>query len=146
MQILIIHGPNLNKIGKRDTAHYGTKTLAELNDFVSEHAHALNPEIQLDFFQSNHEGSLIDYIQERSLADGILMNPGALSHYSYALSDALRDFRGKKVEVHLSDIKNREHFRANTVTGDACDAIFSGKKEESYKEGLTYLYQMIAGA
>ena len=74
------------------------------------------------------------------------MNPGALSHYSYALSDALRDFRGKKVEVHLSDIKNREHFRANTVTGDACDAIFSGKKEESYKEGLTYLYQMIAGA
>jgi 3-dehydroquinate dehydratase-2 len=93
----------------------------------------------LKFFQSNHEGALIDYIQKEADAFGLVINPGALSHYSIALFDALSDFKGKKVEVHLSDISKREIFRKVSITGTACDFVIAGEKERGYLEALKFL-------
>ncbi len=136
MKILVINGPNLNLLGKRNPAHYGRQTLAEINELLTRKAAELDRALELEFSQSNHEGAIIDFIQEHADAAGLIINPGAYSHYSYAIADALRDFPGKKVEVHLSDIKNREDFRAQSVTAVACDHQISGKKEMSYVEGL----------
>jgi len=137
-KILLIHVPNLNRLGKRDPAHYGTLTLAELEAHVSELAKSKDYEVLC--FQSNHEGALIDWIQENSQnASGILINPGALTHSSYALHDCLVDTGLPCVEVHLSDVKNREAWRASSVTEPACLKSFYGKQIQSYKEALTFL-------
>lgn len=137
MTILVMHGPNLNWLGRRDKKIYGTKTLDEIQEML--HNDAKQWGIKLLFFQSNHEGDLIDYIQKHHFADGIIINPGALTHYSYALADALRDFQGIKAEVHLSDIKKREKFRAISVTKDACDTVIMGKKDTGYREALAWI-------
>lgn len=134
-KILLIHGPNLNQLGKRDPAHYGVKTLQDLEELVRAEAGC-----EVECFQSNHEGALIDWIQEKSPgASGILINPGALTHSSYALHDALLDSGLPCVELHLSDIKGREPWRAVSVTAAACLASFYGKREDSYREGLAHL-------
>lgn len=134
-KILLIHGPNLNRLGKRDPAHYGTQTLADLEALVKDEAGCA-----VECFQSNHEGALIDWIQEKcDDADGILINPGALTHSSYALHDALVDAGIPCVEVHLSDVKGREAWRAISVTAPACLASFYGKQADSYREGLQTL-------
>ncbi len=134
-KILLIHGPNLNRLGKRDPSHYGVKSLKELEDFVKAKAAC-----EVLCFQSNHEGALIDFIQaECESASGILINPGALTHTSYALHDALVDSGLPCVEVHLSNVKDREAWRAVSVTLPACLTSFYGKQEASYKEGLDYL-------
>lgn len=141
-KILLIHGPNLNRLGKRDPAHYGTMTLPELEAQVRELAQKHGHE--LECFQSNHEGALIDWIQEHSdTAVGILINPGALSHSSYALHDCLLDTSLPCVEVHLSDVKNREPWRAISVVEPACLKSFCGKKLESYQEALTFLVSQL---
>lgn len=141
MKILIINGPNLNLLGKRDPTQYGSQTLTEINELLTKKAAELDSSIQLEFFQSNHEGAIIDFIQEHADSAGLIINPGAYTHYSYAIADALRDFSGKKVEVHLSDIGHRESFRSVSVTAAACGHQISGKKELSYVEGLEWVYR-----
>lgn len=142
MKILVINGPNLNFLGKRDPRLYGTVSLDEIEQILHNCFYKdlkAQKKDKLFFFQSNHEGALIDFIQKYHTADGLIINPGALTHYSYALSDALRDFPGKKVEVHLTNIKKREAFRVVSVTEDACGRVFMGKGVESYKEGLGWI-------
>lgn len=137
-KILLIHGPNLNLLGKRDHHHYGHLTLAQLEKQVSEYAVRLGFEIKK--FQSNHEGDLIDWIQKNSSKSlGLIINPGALTHYSYALHDALLDAHIPCVEVHLSKVQNRESWRKISVTAAACVAVISGKQELGYFEALDYL-------
>ena len=137
-KILLIHGPNLNVLGKRDPSHYGTLTLSELESKVADQA--ANAGYLLNWFQSNHEGALIDWIQRKSKgALGVLINPGALTHSSYALHDALLDSGLPCVEVHLSDIHGREPWRAISVTAPACLKQFYGKQEKSYEEALDFL-------
>ena len=138
--ILLIHGPNLNLLGARETEQYGTKTLADIEALVKSAAEKLGYAVVA--FQSNHEGAIIDFLQKESpKAGGIIINPGALTHYSYALHDALRDTKLPAVEVHLSDISSREEWRRISVTLPACIAQVSGKKEAGYIEALELLHK-----
>ncbi len=140
-KILLIHGPNLNLLGQRDASHYGTLTLKKLEDIVKKEAKKMS--IIIKTFQSNHEGALIDFIQEESQkSNAIIINPGALTHYSYALHDALLDTKLPCIEVHLSDVQNREPWRKISVTAPACIAVISGKKEQSYIEALNVLEKL----
>jgi len=136
--ILLIHGPNLNMLGGRDKGHYGSLTLSEIETLVSSEAKKVGFEVRS--FQSNHEGALVDFLQKESPnAAGIIINPGALTHYSYALHDALVDTGVPAVEVHLSDINAREEWRRISVTAPACIGVVSGKKERGYVEALDLL-------
>jgi 3-dehydroquinate dehydratase-2 len=142
MRILVINGPNLNMLGKRDKEHYGSDTLAAIEQKLTDKGKALG--CQLSFFQSNHEGAIIDFIQEKTKgADGILINPGALTHYGYSLRDALIDSRLPVVEVHLSDINAREEWRRVSVISDIVIKQVSGLKTESYIVGLEALVEYI---
>jgi 3-dehydroquinate dehydratase-2 len=142
VKILVINGPNLNMLGRRNTKHYGTDTLGKIERQLVEKGRALGCE--LAFFQSNHEGAIIDYIQEAAGdADGILINPGALSHYGYSLHDALVDAALPVVEVHLSDIHAREPWRRTSVLIDIIVRQVSGLKEQSYPVGLEVLVKHI---
>jgi 3-dehydroquinate dehydratase-2 len=142
MKILVINGPNLNMLGKRDPEHYGTDTLEAIEEKLVERSESLGCE--LSFFQSNHEGAIIDFIQENAWsADGILINPAALTHYGYSLHDALVDAGLPVVEVHLSDIKNREEWRKVSVIADVAIKQFSGLKKQSYILGLEALVEHI---
>ena len=136
--LLLIHGPNLNLLGAREQEHYGAKTLRDIEAEVAAAAKKLVHAVTA--FQSNHEGAIIDFLQKESPeAAGIIINPGALTHYSYALHDALRDTKLPAVEVHLSDIASREEWRQVSVTSPACIAQISGKKEAGYIEALEIL-------
>lgn len=140
--ILLIHGPNLNRLGAREVEHYGEKTLAEIGMLVKDAGQKLGYEVKT--FQSNHEGALIDYLQNESPhAAGIIINPGALTHYSYSLHDALVDTKLPAIEVHLSDVNSREPWRGVSVTSAACIAVISGKKEAGYIEALEVLREKI---
>jgi 3-dehydroquinate dehydratase-2 len=142
MRILVINGPNLNMLGKRDKEHYGTDTLEAIEQKLNEKGRALG--CQLGFFQSNHEGAIIDFIQQKaSGAEGILINPGALTHYGYSLHDALIDAGLPVVEVHLSDINAREKWRRVSVISDIAIKQVSGLKTESYLVGLEALAEHI---
>ncbi|EEG78341.1 type II 3-dehydroquinate dehydratase [Dethiobacter alkaliphilus] len=141
-KILVIHGPNLNKLGQRDPVLYGTATLKELDDKLIELAAELG--IALETFQSNHEGKLIDIIQTTE-ADGIIINPGAFTHYSYALRDAIADYSGPVVEVHLSNIHAREPFRQQSVTAGAARGQISGFGFDSYLLGLRAAVNLLDG-
>lgn len=141
--ILLIHGPNLNRLGKRDALNYGSKTLADIEALVTSEAKELGHTVKP--FQSNHEGALIDYLQNESgSANGVIINPGALTHYSYSLLDALTDTGLPCVEVHLSDINSREEWRKISVTATACIAQISGKKEAGYIDALKLLHEHLA--
>jgi 3-dehydroquinate dehydratase-2 len=145
MRILVIHGPNLNLLGEREPEIYGQTTLAELNLEITQYAWQRG--IQVECFQSNHEGSIIDFIHEnRNSADGMIINPGALTHYSFALHDAIKAVRIPAVEVHLSDIQNREAFRKVSVTAPACIAQISGKGRLSYLQGIALLIKHLGPA
>lgn len=138
MHILVIHGPNLNLLGEREPEVYGKMTLAELNEVIQEYAESKRIEVR--FFQSNHEGGLIDFIHEnRHWAEGIVINPGALTHTSYALRDALAAVGLPVVEVHLSDIHQREDFRKISVIESVCIRQICGKGKNSYFEGIEVL-------
>ena len=142
MRILVINGPNLNMLGKREAEHYGTDSLATIEQKLTEKGKALGCE--LAFFQSNHEGAIIDFIQEKAdAADGILINPGALTHYGYSLHDALVDAGLPAVEVHLSAISSREKWRRISVISDLVIKQVSGLKTQSYLVGLEALAEHI---
>jgi 3-dehydroquinate dehydratase-2 len=138
MTYLIINGPNLNTLGKRDRSIYGTLTLDELNTTVEEHAHQLH--IEVSFFQSNSEGAIIDHLQsEGPLSQGIVINPGAFTHYGLSLRDALSDLDVPIVEVHLSNIYSREPFRHNSVIAGVVHGQISGLGWYGYVAALNYL-------
>jgi len=140
--ILLIHGPNLNLLGKRDVNHYGHLTLAKLTKQVTNYSRTSG--LKIKSFQSNYEGRLIDFLQKYSgSAAGIIINPGALTHYSYALHDALLDSKLPAVEVHLSDLATRETWRKKSVTAAACKKVISGKKIRGYLEALDFLRKSI---
>lgn len=141
--ILVIHGPNLNMLGKRDRNIYGNLSLTQINSLIYQTAKELG--VKLVFFQSNHEGELIDFLQKESSrkSDGILINPGALTHYGYSLQDALADTNLPIVEVHLSDINNREGFRKIDVLEGIIVAKIAGLKEKGYLLGLKKLVDYI---
>ena len=142
-KILLIHGPNLNRLGERDQEHYGTVTLSQIEELVSGAARKLGYTVEC--FQSNHEGILIDYLQEKSEeAVGIIMNPGALSHYSYALHDAILDTKKFCIEVHLSKIEDREPWRRVSVIAPACIHQITGKKEQGYAEAVELLHKELS--
>jgi 3-dehydroquinate dehydratase-2 len=135
---LILHGPNLNLLGTREPEVYGTMTLAELNTKLKAIAKKLK--MTLVCKQSNHEGDLIDWIHDaKKWAKGIVFNPGAFTHYSFALRDAVAGVEIPTVEVHLSDIQKREDFRKISVISPVCIAQISGLGFQSYVEGLNTL-------
>lgn len=141
-KILLMHGPNLNLLGKRDVSIYGNCTLSDIENMIIEMSKKLK--FSVTTYQSNHEGELIDYLQHNAEAiQGIIINPGALTHYSFALLDALQDTRLPIVEVHLSDIHKREAWRAISVTSAAAIKMISGKKEKGYIEALHFLVEYI---
>jgi 3-dehydroquinate dehydratase-2 len=129
-------------LGRREAKHYGSETLPSIEKALAEKAKTLD--CKLVFFQSNHEGALIDFIQERAGgADGILINPGALTHYGYSLHDALVDAGLPVVEVHLSDIHAREKWRKISVISDVAIKQIAGLKAKSYLLGLEALIKHI---
>jgi 3-dehydroquinate dehydratase-2 len=138
MRILIINGPNLNFLGIREVNIYGKNTYRDLCQYLKKVGKEKH--IHIDLFQSNHEGKIIDRLQKayKQKYDGIIINPGALTHYSYALYDAIKAINIKTVEVHLSDINAREEFRKKSVISDACVATFMSKNFASYEEAIMY--------
>ncbi|MFV0145315.1 3-dehydroquinate dehydratase [Empedobacter stercoris] len=132
-QIQIINGPNLNLLGIREPEIYGTQTF---EDFFIEMKKQF-PDVSLHYYQSNHEGDIIDKLHEVGFVyDGIILNAGAYTHYSYAIADAIKAIKTKVIEVHISDIYAREDFRKNSVTGENCEKIISGKGLEGYNEAV----------
>ena len=141
MNILIINGPNLNLLGEREPEIYGNDTLEELMMWLETSSDGRNHKFK--FYQSNHEGILIDSIHdERQWANGMIINAGALSHYSYAIRDAISSTGIPTVEVHLSDIMDREDFRKISVIKDVCISQVYGLGKKSYLEGLKILNDM----
>ena len=138
MRILIINGPNLNLIGKREPEVYGSETLDDIMEWFE-----ASPEMrehELEHFQSNHEGAIIDRLHNAmGQSDGIIINPGAYSHTSYAIRDAITSVGIPTMEVHLSDIHNREEFRRVSVISPVCVGQISGMGKKSYLEGLKKL-------
>lgn len=144
MKILIINGPNLNMLGKRDKATYGRKTLAEIDSLVKKQGEKLDAEITS--FQSNSEGALVDFIQRQSSsADGIIINPGALTHYGFSLRDALADSGLPIIEVHLSNIYAREDWRAESVIAPIAKGQISGLGWQGYIVALQALVAELKG-
>lgn len=137
-RILVIHGPNLNLLGEREPEIYGKMGLKDLNKKIKKYAKSKN--VVIRFFQSNYEGAIIDCIHSnRHQVDGIVINPGALTHYSYALRDAIAAVCIPTVEVHLSNIHKREDFRKISVTKSVCIRQISGLGEKSYFKGIESL-------
>lgn len=139
--ILVVHGPNLNLLGERSPDVYGTLTLDEINQKLKRYANERG--VNLHITQSNSEGALIDFIHEhRNLCQGIVINPGAYTHYSYALRDAIEAVGLPAVEVHLSDIHSRESFRRKSVIAEVCVKQISGQGYQSYLAGIDVLLNL----
>ena len=142
IKILIIHGPNLNLLGERSPEHYGTGSFKSLEKHIRLTAQSL--QIKIKSYQSNYEGKLIDIIHRyRRWTGGIIINPGALTHYSYALRDALEAVNKPVIEVHLSDIHQRDDFRKVSVIKSVCLDQITGEGFESYTEGLKKFKKII---
>ena len=139
LKVLLINGPNLNLLGQRQPEIYGSTTLKDIEEKVSKRAREL--EVDLRCFQSNHEGAIVDFLQQEGpTASGIIINPGALTHYSYTLRDALEAIDRPTIEVHITNIHGREWFRRRTVTGDAADAVIAGLGPHGYIVALEALF------
>ena len=138
MKLLVINGPNLNMLGIREPAIYGSGTYDALIEEIS--AYAAKKQVQVSFFQSNHEGALVDRIQEAyGNVDGIVMNPAAYTHTSVALLDALKAVAIPTVEVHISDVSAREDFRQISYVRQACVATIAGRGFDGYLDAIDLL-------
>ena len=141
-RILVLNGPNINVLGRRNPTIYGTLTLDEINRLISEQSEALGMEVV--FYQSNHEGALIDRIQESwGNIDGIVINPGALTHYGYSLKDALIDAVVPVIEVHLGNIHAREEWRRHSVVADIARGQIAGFGWRSYTSAIEIMAGII---
>jgi 3-dehydroquinate dehydratase-2 len=137
-RIEVMHGVNLDQLGRRDTEHYGTLTLDELEMRIASAASELGLETR--FFRTNHEGQFVERLHRlEGLADGLVLNPGAWTHYSYAIRDALELTGLPAVEVHLSDVDSREPWRRESVIRELCIARVAGKGAAGYREALEHL-------
>ena len=145
MKIFVINGPNLNMLGIREPAHYGATTYQGLLDMIREHAEKLSVDIVT--YQSNHEGDLVDKIQEAYFdgADGIVINPGAYTHTSIALLDAVKSTSLPTVEVHISKVEEREDFRQVSFIRSACIKTITGHGVNGYLEAIDFLYERLVG-
>jgi 3-dehydroquinate dehydratase II len=142
-RIEVMHGVNLDQLGRRDPDHYGSFTLTELEMGISQAAAELG--LATRFFHTNHEGAFVEHLHGlEGLADAIILNPGAWTHYSYAIRDALELTRLPAVEVHLSNVAEREPFRRESVIRDLCSATIAGRGRDGYVEALTHLAHELA--
>ena len=138
MKILVINGPNINMLGIREPDIYGRKTFADLESFILESARECGAEVEL--FQSNHEGAIVDKIQEAYGAkDGIVINPAAYTHTSVAILDALKAVAIRAVEVHISDVSRRESFRSISYVREYCEKTIAGHGFNGYSEAIDIL-------
>lgn len=139
MKILVINGPNLNFLGIREKNVYGTQTYDDLLNMIAQKGQESGCTIEV--FQSNHEGAIIDRIQDAYYdgTEGIVINPGAYTHYSYAIHDALASITIPKVEIHISNIMEREDFRKVSVTAPACDKQIYGEGLNGYLTAIDYI-------
>ena len=142
MKFLVINGPNLNLLGLREPAIYGSRSFAALQDFIR--ASAAEAGVEVELFQSNHEGAIVDAIQPAyGTADGIVINPAAYTHTSVAILDALKAVAIPAVEVHLSDVDAREPFRHVSYAGLACFTRFTGLGFEGYRQAVLALMERL---
>ena len=138
MKLFVINGPNLNLLGLREPTIYGAQTFAQLIEYIQ--TVCLREGIEVECFQSNHEGAIVDYIQDAyGKADGIVINPAAYTHTSIAILDALKAVHIPTVEVHISDVSKREAFRQISYAGMACEKSFIGLGLKGYEEAILYL-------
>lgn len=142
-KILVINGPNLNRLGKREPAHYGNKTLKDVEEGLAEAAKLLG--IDLSCFQSNHEGEIIDrlHLAEDEGVEGIIINPGAFTHYSYAIRDAIAGIDVPVIEVHISNIHARESFRHQSVTAPVTKGQIVGFGVHGYEMALLAMLHIV---
>ena len=145
-RIEVMHGVNLDQLGRRDPLLYGTLTLDQLERRIEQDAHALG--LAARFFHTNHEGEFIEHLHSlRGEADAILLNPGAWTHYAWAIRDALEIAGLPALEIHLSDVQNREPWRRVSVIGELCFATISGRGPDGYRDALALLRdELQAGA
>lgn len=134
MKILIVNGPNLNLLGTREPEIYGNVSMESLLENLKEEFSSH----EISYFQSNHEGCIIDKIQENNF-DALVINPGAFTHYSYAIADALKNLKKPKIEVHISNIYQREEFRQKSVTAAYTNAVLSGFGTKGYRLAILSL-------
>lgn len=143
MKILIVNGPNLNMLGKRDKEIYSDATYDDLLEMIGKKAEELSVEVEV--FQSNHEGALVDRLNDAfdDGTGGVVINPGAYTHYSYAIHDALEILHFPKIEVHISNINDREEFRKVSVTKAACDEQIVGEGFKGYLHAMEIIMNML---
>ena len=142
-RVTVLHGVNLDTLGRRPAAHYGDLTLSRLEIRIGEFARSLGLEAR--FFQTNHEGEYVEELHKApDFSDGLLLNPGAWTHYAWAIRDALEVAGLPAVEVHLSDVKQREPWRAHSVIEDLCVATVSGQGPDGYRTALERLKQELS--
>ncbi|HEY4280091.1 MAG TPA: type II 3-dehydroquinate dehydratase [Conexibacter sp.] len=135
VRVFVLHGVNLDQLGRRDPSHYGTLTLDQLERTITGYADTLGLRVQ--FFQTNHEGEFVEQLhRSREMADALILNPGAWTHYSWAIRDALEIAGLPAVEIHLSDVKAREEWRQHSVLRDLCIATVSGMGPAGYRDAL----------
>lgn len=142
MKILVINGPNINMLGIREPGIYGKRTFSDLLDLLNTTAE--QECIEIEQFQSNHEGSIVDKIQSADqVVDGIVINPAAYTHTSVAILDALKSVGIPAVEVHISDVDSRESFRQTSYAGMACEKTIKGHGIDGYREAILYLKEKL---
>lgn len=138
LRIEVLHGVNLNMLGSRPSEHYGTFTLSELENAIEDYARELD--LEVSFFQTNNEGDFVERLHRaRDAVDGLILNPGAWTHYSRAIGDALEIADLPTVEVHISDLSQREEWRRQSVISELCIATVMGRGQEGYREALIAL-------
>lgn len=146
MKILIINGPNINFLGIREKAVYGTQNYDGLLEMIAKKAEETDNAVEV--FQSNHEGAIIDRIQDAYSdgTQGIIINPGAYTHYSYAIRDALASYDIPRIEIHISDVDSREDFRKISVVTDVCDERIKGLGLDGYLVAIDHMVELIRKA
>ncbi len=143
MKILVLNGPNLNLLGEREPKIYGYTTLKDIENEILEYSKTFEG-VEIDFFQSNHEGEIVDKIQAaKGVYDGIVINPAAYTHTSVAIADAIKAVNLPAVEIHLSNINSREDFRKKSITASSCIGQISGFGKNSYLAGLYCLIKYL---